>query len=193
MYEAAGLLTNSLSFFLIDVGDTSLLAGRPGPQPSVRSLLPASSHRAKELALLVVDRTGRMPRLVVEPRRRRRRFRDRVQRDVREQLVLGEDRLGIPASVAPRAELLHDPSGKADGRVVQTEAERLRLGHLYRLIAGFIGPEHHPFFLTGELPFVSFAFGSGGPPMHMLRCSPAMWAESISASCVLIIAPQSPP
>src|SRR5579864_5756798 len=82
-----------------------------------------------------------MPRLVIEARRRVNRLRDPIDHHVGQQLILGEAALDVAAAIAPGAELLDDPSGKTGRRIVEAVGERLRLGALNPLVAGFIAPE----------------------------------------------------
>ena len=89
-------------------------------------------------------RRRRVPALVVDARRRGRRLRHPVERDVGQQFVLGEHRFRIAVAVAPGAELLDDPGGEADRRIVQRDADGLRLGALDLLVAGLLGLEHLP-------------------------------------------------
>ena len=64
-----------------------------------------------------------------------------VEGDVGQQLVLGEHRLGIAVAVAPGAELLDDPRRQRHRRVVERDADGLRLGALDLLVAGLFGSE----------------------------------------------------
>ena len=79
-----------------------------------------------------------------------------VDRHQRENLVLAEPRLHIAAAIAPRTQLLGNPSGETDRRIGQSEGQRLRLGALDTLIARFIdGP------LLGPGDIVAFLVGLG--------------------------------
>ena len=56
-----------------------------------------------------------MDHLVVEAHRRRDRLRHPVERDVGQQVVLGEAPLDVAVAVAPGPELLDDPGREASG------------------------------------------------------------------------------
>ena len=68
--------------------------------------------------------------VVVHAHRRRRRLRDPVHHEVRQQRVLAESALDVAVAVAPRAELLDDPRREPDRRIVERGGQRLRLRHL---------------------------------------------------------------
>ncbi len=64
-----------------------------------------------------------------------------VHHDGGEQFILPETTLQVAIAVTPRAELLHDPGGQTNRRVVQPVGERLRLGGLNRFVAAIhLGP-----------------------------------------------------
>ena len=79
--------------------------------------------------------------LPVQARRRRDGLRDPVEHHVGDQLIAGEDGLRIAVAVTPRAELLHDPREQPGGRVVERDAQRLRLGPLHLRVAGLVALE----------------------------------------------------
>ena len=71
--------------------------------------------------------------------------------------------LRVAVAVAPGAELLDDPGRQPDRRVVQREADRLRLRALNLLIARLLGLERlahlQPFLLGVRQPGVRIAAG----------------------------------
>src|SRR5262249_27648461 len=88
-----------------------------------------------------IRRPPDLARLVVEARRGRDRVRDPVERDVGEELVLGEAALDVAVAVRPSAEFLDDPGRQPDRRVLEAVADRLRLRALDLLVARARAPE----------------------------------------------------
>ena len=76
--------------------------------------------------------------LPVEPGRRRAGAGEPVEHHVVEQLVAGEDVLGVAVAVGPGPELLDDPRGLAGGGVDEPVPERLRPGRLLGRVAGLL-------------------------------------------------------
>src|SRR5262249_5519256 len=73
--------------------------------------------------------------LPVQAARRRTTGCDPVDGNVVQQLVAGENGIGVTVAVGPRPELLHDPRQLAGRRVHQAVAERLRPARLLVLVA----------------------------------------------------------
>ena len=67
---------------------------------------------------------------IVGPEGRSNRPSYPVEHDVREQLILGEDRLHIAPAIAPAAELFDDPGRQPHRRIGQSKGKGLRLGSL---------------------------------------------------------------
>src|ERR1700730_3470924 len=79
-----------------------------------------------------------VPNGVIGPKRRADRAGEPIKTDIREQSVASECGFDIAAAIRPGAELLDDPRGQARGRVAERKGERLRLGALNPLVAGFV-------------------------------------------------------
>src|SRR3954453_24040214 len=105
------------------------------PAPHRRDDLPGKdSHARRHLD----DRRG--PALAeafpIEPRRRGRGLRRPVEHDVVEQLVLGEDVLGMTVAIGPGPEFFQNPGRLPARRIRQAVAECLRPRRLLLRIAG---------------------------------------------------------
>ena len=117
---------------LVPVPDVGVLARRPPPAGTddlVRVDAAAGRHRDEPLAELAEA-------LPVEPRRRCRRRREPVHRDVVEQLVAGQRVLDVVTAVRPPPELLEDPRRLSGRRVDQAVADRLGPRALLFRVAG---------------------------------------------------------
>src|SRR5262249_59264554 len=88
-------------------------------------------------------RPGPRPRLgeTVGIERRADRAGEPVETNIREHLIARQRPLDVAVAIRPGAEFLDDPGGEAGGRVVEGEAQRLRLRALNPLKAGlFVEP-----------------------------------------------------
>src|SRR5262249_57525309 len=88
-------------------------------------------------------RPGPRPRLgeTVGIERRADRAGEPVETNIREHLIARQRPLDVAVAIRPGAEFLDDPGGEAGGRVVEGEAQRVRLRALNPLIAGlFVEP-----------------------------------------------------
>src|SRR5262249_12460220 len=105
-----------------------------------------------------LDRHGPTPPLaeIIGIERRANRAGEPVETNIREHLIARQRPLDVAVAIRPGAEFLDDPGGEAGGRVVEGEAQRLRLRALNPLIAGlFVEP-------ALELVKEGFLLGVGG-------------------------------
>src|ERR1700683_1614281 len=78
-----------------------------------------------------------MARFIVKARRRIYRLRDPVDHHIGQQLIFGKTLFDLAMTIAPGAKLLDDPRAQSRRRIIESVCERLRLGSLDPLIAGF--------------------------------------------------------
>ena len=86
----------------------------------------------------VRDGPGAVHPGVIGPERRADGAGEPVEGDVRQQLVLGEDRIDVAAAIGPSTKLLGDPGGEPGRRVGESKGQRLRPRALDPLIAGLL-------------------------------------------------------